>query len=135
MKDKKQFDKLLSLSNEKTVKRFTIRIGENLHKRFSKHIWSLKNLNKQSANKQNWIAQAFKEKLAQQDESTHDILSEKMLHFRISIELFEEMSKRVETIRKFRNFTKKEWMLEAIYEKLDRDEQQVRRDLEEKVNS
>ncbi|MFI5342783.1 MAG: hypothetical protein ACHQUC_01035 [Chlamydiales bacterium] len=134
LKEKKQFDKLLSLSSEQSVKSITIRIGENLYKRFNKHIKCLKNLSKQLT-KQNWLEQAFKEKLTKQDDSIHDILSEKLLHIRIDDPLFKEIAKQVEMIKKFRNFSKKQWMLEAIYEKLDREEEQVKKDLEEKINS
>ncbi len=132
MKDKQQFDKLLSLAGDK---RFSIRINENLHRRFNQHIKRLKNINKSLATKQKWLVQAFQEKLENHDVSSSGILNEKLIHFKLDEQLYKEIEEKVEIIKKFRSFSKKQWMIEAIYEKLDREEQQAKNDLEEKIHS
>lgn len=118
-------------------KRLSVRINENLHKRFNQHIKRVKNIgksNKSLATKQNWLVQAFQEKLAHHDESTTDILNEKLIHFKLDEKLFKEIEEKVEIIKKFRSFSKKQWMIEAVYEKLEREEQQVKKNLEEKIH-
>ena len=114
-------------------KRFSIRINENLHKRFNQHIKCLKNLNK--ITKQNWIEQAFREKLSLQDDSSSGILHDKLIHFKVDEKLFMEMEKIVQMIKKFRVFSKKKWMIDAIYEKLEREEAQAKIELERKIQS
>jgi len=132
LKDQEQLEKLLSLSGEK---RFSIRINENLHKRFNQHIKCLKNINRRLVTKQNWIVDAFQEKLAHQDDSFSGILNEKLIHFKVDEKLFNELDSKVEMIKKFRSFSKKQWMIEAIYEKLEREEQKVKKELQDKINS
>lgn len=79
--------------------------------------------------------QAFQEKLAHHDESSSGILHEKLIHFKLDEKLYKEIEGKVEMIKKFRGFSKKQWMIEAIYEKLEREEEQVKKNLEKKIHS
>jgi predicted DNA-binding protein (MmcQ/YjbR family) len=116
--------KTRSLSNRKS---FSIRIAEHLHKRFSKHIEVLKYVKKSPKNKTSWIEEAFLEKLAAERElNMHHIPDEKYLHFKISEAIFDEIEERVNIIKKFRYFSKKQWMIEALYEKLEKEEQEAK---------
>ena len=123
--------KLLSISR---LKGFSIKVSEYLYKRFNNHLRNLKNLYGNSFKRQQWIKNAFIEKLKNQEENL-DILTQKWLHFKLESEIHEDIDAQVEKIKKFRNFSKKQWMLEAIYEKLDREEQQTKKILEEKLKS
>lgn len=116
-------------------KSFSIRINENLHKRFNQHIKCLKNINKGQTTKQNWVEQAFREKLSLQDDSSSGILNDKLIHFKVDEKLFNEMEKKVQMIKKFRNFSKTPWMINAIYEKLEREEAQAKTELERQILS
>ena len=115
-------------------KSFSIRINENLHKRFNQHIKCLKNINKGQTTKQNWVEQAFREKLSLQDDSSSGILNDKLIHFKVDEKLFKEMEKKVQMIKKFRGFSKKKWMIDALYEKLEREEAQAKKELEKKIH-
>src|SRR4029077_4956181 len=106
----------------------SIKIAEHLHKRFSKHLQILKYVKKPSKNKMNWIEEAFLEKLAAERELSSDgIPIEKYLHFKISKPLYNEIEERVNIIKKFRNFSKKQWMVEAIYDKLEKEDQAAKK--------
>ncbi len=107
------------------LKSYSLRIGQNLYKRISKHIQLLKNLNNSVQTKQDWVEKAIEEKLERENtpQSNEDMLADKYLHFKINSHLNEEIEKKVRIIRQFRtSFSKKQWILEAIYEKLDREE-------------
>ena len=108
---------------------------KNLHKRFNQHIKCLKNINKGQTTKQNWVEQAFREKLSLQDDSSSGILNDKLIHFKVDEKLFKEMEKKVQMIKKFRNFSKTPWMINAIYEKLEREEAQAKTELERQILS
>lgn len=129
MEEKQKFDKLLALCN---LKNFTIRISENLHKRFNQHINCLKHVNRIKT-KQNWIEDALREKLERDEKISYEILNEKLLRFKVNENLFLEIDNKVKIIKKFRNYSKKQWILEAIYEKLDREEDPVKKCFSEKI--
>jgi hypothetical protein len=106
------------------IKNYSIRIGERLYKRIYKHIQLLKHLNK-IQNKQSWLEGAIQDKLEREKElDIVDCISpEKHLSFKISSQIDAKIEKKVEIIKKFRSsFSKKQWVLEAIYEKLDNEE-------------
>ncbi|WP_068470608.1 hypothetical protein [Candidatus Protochlamydia phocaeensis] len=110
------------------LKSFSIRIAEHLYERFSKHIQLLKYVRKTSKNKAKWIEESFIEKLERERELSFDTIpDEKILHFKIDEQLYQEIEDRVNIIKKFRNYSKKQWMVEAIYEKLEREEQEAKR--------
>lgn len=119
-----------------SLKSFSIRIGEHLHKRIAKHIQLLKHVKTRFHTKQKWIAEAFKEKIKNEPKLTsEDILREKFLHFKIDKQIYGEIEERVGIIKKFRNFSKKQWMLEAIYEQLEREEQETKNLLQNMIDS
>ena len=103
------------------LKSFSIKIAEYLYKRLSKHFQTLKYIKKSSKTKAKWIEEAFLEKLeSEKDFSFDDIPVEKYIHFKMNQELYNKVEERVNLIKRFRNFSKKQWMVEAIYEKLKR---------------
>lgn len=107
------------------LKSCSLRIGGNLYRRITKHIQLLKNLNDRIQTRQSWVEKAIEEKLEMDDslQLNEDMLTDKYLHFKISLHLNEKIEKKVRIIKQFRtSFSKKQWILEAIYKKLDREE-------------
>jgi hypothetical protein len=107
------------------LKNYAIRIGEDLYNRINRHVQLLKHLDNRSYSKQMWIREAIKERLKIEKGLTPEQLGKEFyLSFRVEEHLSEKITQSVQTIRKFRNsFSKKQWFLEAFYEKLVRDEQ------------
>jgi hypothetical protein len=115
------------------IKNYSIRIGERLYIRINKHILFLKHLNK-SQNKQAWIEEAILDKLKKEEEQDgiECISREKHLSFKIRSQIDTRIEKRVEFIKKIRgSFSKKQWLLEAIYEKLDTEEEETEKKAKE----
>lgn len=123
-------EKLLTLAR---LRRITFRPGEYLFKRLSQHLKLIRLHSKQT--KQKWFQEAFREQLkAQQNFFSEDILIEKVMHLKLEEELYKEIEKVVSTIKKFRNYSTKQWMIDAIYNKLDREEEKSKKLLEEKID-
>lgn len=111
------------------IKNYSLRIGENLYQRINKHIHLLKHLDNHSHSKKRWIVEAIKEKIEiEQDMAPEDIPKERFIGFTVDEYLSEKIEKRIDLVRRFRvSFSKKLWFVEAIYEKLDRDERKARK--------
>lgn len=115
------------------IKNCSIRIGERLYKRINKHVQLLKHL-KKTQNKQDWIEQAILEKLAKEEEGdiSESVSPEKHLSFKIQSQIDAKIENRVEFIKKIRgSFSKKQWILEAVYEKLDLEEKETEKNAKE----
>jgi len=117
------------ITSEQTFISFTFIVGENLHNRINKHVNKLKSTEGPGQSKQKWVIDAIKEKLNAENLS-EDLPREKSLGLKISLNLHNQILKRVEMMRKVRSsFSKKQWIVEAIADKLDRDERLVQRNL------
>lgn len=105
---------------------YSFRIIEDLYLRFNKHIHLLKRLENTSISKQRWITEAIKEKLEKESTSNfEDLPKDRHISFRVAKNLSNMVENSVIKTRKFRrSFSKKQWFVEAIYEKLDKEEQQ-----------
>lgn len=112
----------------------SIRISDHLHNRLTKHIQILKYATDQNCSKQTWAQEAFEEKWEQEQAQFFEGPStDKHLHVKISQDLNSKIERCVNRMREVRiSFSKKQWFLEALYEKLDRDEQKAKKLLEEK---
>lgn len=108
------------------MKNYSLRVGARLYNRIAKHFQFLKHLNN-FKNQREWIEKAVLEKLSRDEEKdlNERIPAEKHLSFKISSELDEKIEEKVELIKKFRSFSKKLWILEAIQEKIDIDGNEV----------
>lgn len=121
-------DNTLSQKFVDQVRNYSLRIGERFYKRISKHIQLLKQLNS-IQNKQEWIEETILIKLKKEEEQDLDecIPSEKYLSFKIKIQIDAKIEKRVEMIKKIRgSFSKKQWIVEAIYDRLDIEEKAIK---------
>ena len=108
-------------------KNCALRIDERLYRRITQHIQLLKRLNI-AINQQKWMEDAILKKLDKQEKQNfaQSIHSEKNLGFKINIELDAKIEKMVEIIKKFSSsYSKKKWILESIYEKLELEEKET----------
>ena len=126
-------DNSLSDKFAKQIRNYSIRIGERFYRRLFKHIQFLKQL-KSIQNQQQWLAEAILAQLKKEEEQDINayISSEKHLSFKISSDIDARIEKRVNVIKKFRiSFSKKQWVLEAISERLDAEEKETREKAQE----
>ena len=121
----KQGRKNMTDNDTRQHKRFTIRIGESLYKRISKHILLLKRLKSNIRTKQDWVEKAVRDKLERENNSdaTEEVPTDKFIHFKIDKQLNLAIDKRVNFIRQFKvSYSRKQWIVEAIFDQLDQEE-------------
>jgi len=105
------------------------RIGEDLRNRIEKQVKFLKAFDNRSYSIQMWINEAIKERFElEKNLSPEELGKEKYLSFRLYERISEKIESSVQMIRQFRtSFSKKQWFLEAFYEKLIRDEKKAKK--------
>jgi len=115
-------------------KYYTFEVSPHIHGKIEKLIFMLKKLDDCNINKQSWILNAVKERLLSADETgTLKNVKEKTLHFKIDEFTSDLLEKEIAFTKNFRrSFSKKQWILEAIQEKIERDEKKLK-DLLEKI--
>lgn len=122
---KKKLNKTEKIDSSSTIKKpveYTVRIGNHLYQRINKHMRLLKNIRRDNS-KQKWIQEAIREKL-KEDEISNENLGDRFLHLKFDMDLWQEIQKKIEILKAFyTSISKKQWIEEAIYEKLDREEQ------------
>ena len=115
------------------IKFCSIRVGENLFKRINKHVDTLKKCHDSNYSRSRWINDAIKDKLHKEiQENTISI--DKHLNTRIEIKLLEMIHQQVKVMKKFNSsYSKQKWLLEALSEKLEEEEQLTRKCLNELI--
>ena len=116
------------------IKTIAMRIGENLYNRLNKIVRLIKHLDNHGQTKQNWMAEAVKEKLERElEQDVIDICRERFIQVKLDQTLNERVNEHVDGLKNNRiSFSKKHWLVEALYDKLDRDEEKLRRTLKER---
>lgn len=98
---------------------YTFTVDANLYEKLENHLFALR-VTEGKNTKRAWVAQSIREKLKNDDPSI--IPKEKRLNIAIAEPLLIEIDKRVDLQKQFRtSYSKKQWLVEAIYEKLNRD--------------
>lgn len=112
-----------------SCKLVTIRVGEHFFSRVENHVRTLKYINKLYPKKKEWIAKAIHEKLDREhkeksfQEESKGIPRTKHINVELDLQINEDLEKRINVIKKVRSgFSKKQWILEAIMEKLELEE-------------
>ncbi len=111
--DESKFDQVVTTS-------FTV--DESLYEKLEALLHSLKFIDLEKRSKQRWIIEAIKEKLIQDIKPPK---KERPLSVRISKALNEKIHEKVEQIKKFRSYSKRQWLFDAFYEKLERDQDKL----------
>ncbi len=122
-----------SLKEEVKAKTHTIRVGENLYVRLENIIKAFKYLENKKYTKKQWITESIIEKLQKEGVLTLETLPKvRRLHFEIDQSLDDKISKNVNITKSFvDSFSKKQWLVEAIFEKLEKDEAIMKESLKE----
>lgn len=104
---------------------YSFMLSPHTHNRLERHIFILKKLVAKSTTKQDWLLNAITEKFAN-DENKQELPKAAIVNIKINKEIDKELIRRIEFIKKFRcSYSKKQWLVEAVLEKLDRDETAV----------
>lgn len=112
---------------------YSMQIDEHLFARLKNHLIVLKHLGKKKHTHQEWIVSSIKENLEQ--EILPSSLKPHHLRFLIDTELNEKIKFKVELMKKFRrHYSKKQLILEAIYKKLDEEEEEAKKLLQNKLS-
>jgi len=111
---------------------YSVKIDDFLHKRLEKHLRILKHLDEGGKTKQQWIKEALKEKLEQSNESELLAPKESRIAVRLNEAMNRKVEKKVELRKKLRDsYSKKQLIVEAINEKLEKEEVKTKQFLEE----
>jgi hypothetical protein len=112
-------------TKEAPLKVYTARISDHVHDRLERHVQILKKLIDRSATKQRWLFDSIEEKLARDIENP-TVPKESTINVKIDKEQDKQIHERIEFMKKFKcSYSKKQWIVEAILEKLERDEKEV----------
>lgn len=106
---------------------YSILVGENLNNRLNRRISKLKSTDGPGNSKQKWVLDAIKEKLHLESQSEY-LPKEKFISLKIHQNLHKQILKRVERMCEVRkSFSQKQWIVEAIADKLERDEKKQKK--------
>lgn len=131
-KGSKKSPKKKQSASESKFKFCSIRVGENLFNRVKKHIDNLKKC-RDGYSRSQWVNDAIKSKL--EKEIQHNTITvDKFLNTRIDVKMIEMMNQQVSIMKKFNNsYSKQKWLVEALSEKLDEEEQSAKQKLQELI--
>ena len=104
---------------------YTVTISPHVHKRLDKHIFVIKKLIDKGLKKNNWLLSALIEKL-EREAPYQEVSPAKTITIKMEPKLEQLILQRVNHIKKLRkSYSKKQWILDAIIDKLDRDEENI----------
>lgn len=108
---------------------YTITISPHIHERLERHILILKKLVDRGMTKQRWVTSAIREKL-EKDSSDEQLPKATTLSVKIEADLEKSIFQRIEYVKQFRfSYSKKQWLVDAIIDKLDREEAEAEKKL------
>lgn len=118
----KSLEKKKNPPNLNKTQFWTIRVGENLFNRISKHIETIKKCDS-GYSRTRWINEALQHKLKKEIQG-NALTVDKFINTRIDLKIVEKIKQQVRVMKKFNySFSKQKWVLEALSEKLEEDEQ------------
>lgn len=102
------------------IKNYNVSISENLSSKLEKHLNNIKISKYKKYTKAQWISEAIYEKI---DESPEAHLNkEQRIHLKLPKGILDEIDKRIQILKKAHvSYSKKKWIMESIYDKLDRE--------------
>lgn len=108
---------------------YTVTVNSHIHKRLERHILIIKKLIDRHATKQDWLVNAIREKM-EKDITGQEIPTTHSITVKLDARLEQMILQRIEYIKKFKfSYSKKKWIIDAIVDKLDRDEEEVEKKL------
>lgn len=117
------------MKNDENLINFALTVSENLYNKIDGHVRVLRHIKKELKSKKYWIIEAIQEKIDREKEIDSTIIpKEKCISFKIDKSLGNKIIRRIELIKKFRkSFSRKRWILEAIFEKMEEEEHLTRK--------
>jgi hypothetical protein len=114
--------------DQKKQTRYTIQIGEHLAEKIDRHLRLLKFCGRKDIKKQAWIKEAILSKLGKEEHlPPYTFPKQKNLNLDIDSELRGRLERVVKSIRKVRRtYSKKQWILEALAERLEQEEEEAK---------
>src|SRR5438105_2635223 len=108
---------------------YSVTISPHIHKRLERHIFIIKKLINKNLTKNNWLLSAIEEKL-EREVPYQDVPAVNTISLKLDPKREQLILQRVNYVRKFRkSYSKKQWILDAITDKLERDEENVEKKL------
>jgi hypothetical protein len=112
---------------EPKVKGYSVVIDESLYKRLEKHVRILKHFEQTGLTKHKWIMDAIKTKLAKEDKSQDlELPKNRYLVLKINDLINNKIDATVDLQKRFRRYSKKQWLIEAICEQLEAEENKTK---------
>lgn len=130
---KKVSEKKVESSKTEKLIFCAIRVGENLFNRINGHLDTLKKCQGNNYSQNRWVNEAIKTKLDK--EIKGNIVSiDKHLGVRIDEKTLEKINQQVKVMKKFNSsYSKQKWLVEALSEKLQEDEQITKKRLQKLI--
>lgn len=111
------------------IKRLPFSVSSHLYEKLTKHLFLLKALKKKCSQSE-WICSAINENL-ESENVDGDIPKQRKINLSIDEMTFQKLEERVQVYKQiYSSFSKKQWVIEAIYKKLDRDYKQLKEELQ-----
>jgi hypothetical protein len=108
---------------------YSINLTPMLHKKLRQHLQILKHLRHPEKEQQTWIINAIRQKISREN-SSQDISREKYLGVKLDAYILEKLEARLAEIGKTHpGYSKKQWLLDAIEEKLEAEKEAVQKAL------
>lgn len=115
---------------------YSVTMDGQLYKRLERHLDILKHAENVGLTRQKWVTDAVLEKIAKEESQNYsEIPKANFLMVRFLKTISDKISNLVDKQKPFkRNFNKKQWILEAIQEKLEQEEPKTKKFLEKLSN-
>lgn len=126
---KKNRKSVLKPDAKTDIKHIGMKLNEYDFDRIDEHVRTLNCFSEKDArHKREWVLDAIREKLDREQEfSVRNIPQEKHLSIYMDTDLYTKLDERIELIKKLKGgFTKKQWIMAAVVEKLNREEQNAK---------
>ncbi len=106
------------------TKAYSLRLGRHLFEKLNKHVTLLKLIEGKRKTKQEWIAEAIREKLEREPDPEHCAsYTPKVITIRLDEDTDRSLESKVDMLKRMHgNFSKRQLLVEAIQEKLENEE-------------
>lgn len=106
---------------------YCIEIPDALHNKITEHLQFLKRLQDPTYTKQRWALEAVKEKIKAEEETITGFTKAHFLRIDFPEIVNRKIEGKVEELKKSRgSYSKKKWVLEALYEMLDKEKAKIK---------
>lgn len=114
------------IGKNSNLKSYTVHIADHIYKLLEEHIHMMKCLEDKSYTRQNWVINALKEKLHRSNDKEL-LLKDRHLQLKLDQLMHENIESKVKLIKNFRRtYSRKKWIVEAIYEQLEREKEKAK---------